>query len=83
MSEYIVDGKWIDDFISNIEELIGVEIWYDSGSNPIPPLKEIVRCRDCRHHDGGMCYLPDGNGDYARREVGACDFCSSGERRDA
>lgn len=48
---------------------------------------EIVRCRDCKHYDphptdGGVCFLPDGDGDFARWEVEPDGFCNWGERRE-
>lgn len=49
-------------------------------------LWEIVRCRDCEHYDpyctdDGVCFLPDGDGDFARWEVKPDGFCAWGERR--
>lgn len=48
--------------------------------------EEIVRCRDCKHYDphlteGGVCFLPDGDGDFARWEVEPDGYCAWGERR--
>ena len=43
-------------------------------------LKEIVRCRDCKHHHEGMCMLSDGIGDFKRWYVDDDGFCSDGER---
>lgn len=47
---------------------------------------EIVRCRDCKHYDpyctdDGVCFLPDGDGDFARWEVEPDGFCKWGERK--
>lgn len=47
---------------------------------------ELVRCCDCEHYDphlteGGVCFLPDGDGDFARWEVEPDGFCKWGERR--
>lgn len=41
----------------------------------------VVRCRDCKHYDphlteGGVCFLPDGDGDYARWEVEPDGYCA-------
>ena len=48
----------------------------------------VIPCRDCVHYDphptdGGVCFLPDGDGDFARWEVKPDGFCAWGERRDA
>ena len=48
--------------------------------------EEIVRCCDCEHYDphptdGGVCFLPDGDGDFARWEVEPDGFCAWGERK--
>lgn len=73
MTEYIIDwdtGLVIDTFSkNNLRE-------------------EIVRCRDCKHYDphptdGGVCFLPDGDGDFAHWEVEPNGFCAWAERRDA
>lgn len=47
---------------------------------------EIVRCRDCEHYDphptdGGVCFLPDGDGGFAYWEVEPDGYCKWGERR--
>lgn len=47
--------------------------------------EEIVHCHDCKHYDphstdGGVCFLPDGDGDFARWEVEPDGFCAWGER---
>lgn len=82
MSEYIIDNKWIDDFISNIEELIGEELWYDSMSNPVPPLKRIVRCRDCGWFcEGGDVFATN---DWCRNfgcETQEDGYCAWSKRR--
>lgn len=43
-------------------------------------LGEIVRCRDCKHFEDGVCYRPDGDGDYARWIVEPVGFCAWGEK---
>ena len=48
MSDYIINDEWIHDFMVSIEELIGESIEYEGYQNPVPPLREIVRCKDCR-----------------------------------
>ena len=50
------------------------------------PRVEVVRCRDCKHYDphptdGGVCFLPDGDGDFARWEVEPDGYCAWAERR--
>lgn len=51
-----------------------------------PTGEEVVRCRDCEHYDphctdDGVCFLPDGDGDFARWEVKPDGFCAWGDRR--
>ena len=41
MSEYIINDAWIREYESNIEELIGFDIEYDSATNPTPPLRKV------------------------------------------
>ena len=41
----------------------------------------VVRCRECSYLHGGVCYLNDGNGDYARWEVEPDGFCAWAVRR--
>lgn len=83
MSEYIVElpnGGAADDCIrlrGYEKSLYGYEL-----------REEITRCRDCKHYDphptdGGVCFLPDGDGDFARWEVEPDGFCKWSERRDA
>lgn len=72
MSEYITEWYW--DEMRNAPNQAQRE--------------EIVRCRDCKHYDphptdSGVCFLPDGDGDFARWEVEPDGFCKWGERRDA
>lgn len=71
MSEYIVDLTE-ENHIRLMAECDGIH-------------EEIVRCRDCKHYDphptdSGVCFLPDGDGDFARWEVEPDGFCKWGER---
>ena len=47
--------------------------------------EEIVRCRDCKHHENHgywfMCQLPDCDGGYANWMVEPDGFCKWGEKR--
>ena len=91
MSDFIIDEKWIDDFLKNIEELIADTLKYDGQHNLVPPLRPIVRCRDCRYseNDGTECvyfeaYEPISGGDEyknVRAEVEPDGFCAWGEPR--
>lgn len=59
----------------------------DERDEPMCVREEIVRCRDCKHYDphptdGGVCFLPDGDGGFAYWEVEPDGFCKWGEKRD-
>ena len=55
----------------------------DRYGNPEGPAREeIIRCGDCKHWICGKCMIPDGNGDYARRETNPYGFCYWAVRRD-
>ena len=45
MSEYIINDDWIREYESNIEELIGFDLEYDSSTNPVPPLRMVDNSR--------------------------------------
>ena len=51
MTEYIIDKEWIYEYESNIENLLGHRLEYDSSTNPTPPLRMLVHCRDCKFYD--------------------------------
>ena len=75
MSEYIV----------NLEGELGMTLAVACAGSGFAR-EEIVRCRDCEHYDphpidGGVCFLPDGDGDFARWEVEPDGFCKWGERK--
>ena len=42
---------------------------------------EIVRCRDCRWYEDGICYQPDGDGGLLCWEREPDGFCAWGERK--
>ena len=44
--------------------------------------EEIVRCRDCRWYEDGICYQPDGDGGLLCWEREPDGFCAWGERKD-
>lgn len=41
----------------------------------------IVRCRDCKWYDEGMCYQPDGDGGFLCLEREPDGFCKWGEKK--
>lgn len=74
--DYVINTKlvkddWADGFGTKYTYILGFD--------------ELVRCRDCEHYDphctdDGVCFLPDGDGDFARWEVTPDGFCAWGER---
>ena len=79
-TEYVVD---FGDYRSNQFVRLNMALIEQNGAK----LQErIVRCRDCVHYDphptdDGVCFLPDGDGDFARWEVEPDGFCKWSERR--
>lgn len=49
--------------------------WLDDA--PTVDAIEVVRCRDCKHHDGIRCFRWN-----STIITGFDDFCSNGERKD-
>lgn len=72
MSEYIID--W--------DENLVIDTFSKNSLR-----EEIVRRRDCKHYDphlteGGVCFLPDGDGDFARWEVEPDGYCAWGGKKE-
>lgn len=44
--------------------------------------EEIVRCRDCRWYEDGICYQPDGDGGLLYWEREPDGFCAWGKKED-
>lgn len=71
--------RYRDEKIKMLEERI------DQLKSIVESSSKIVRCRNCMHYDphpidGGVCFLPDGDGDFARWEVEPDGFCAWGKR---
>lgn len=53
---------------------------------PAADVVEVVRCRDCKHYDDGICQLhseePDQYGGGFNMDMLENDFCSYGERKE-
>lgn len=84
MSEYIVSDKWLQEFEDGLEEcIVDGHFEYIGATNPTPPLRPIVRCRDCRHN---MAYWKSNYCDkfaHSLPKENPDGFCAWGERRDA
>lgn len=83
MSEYIIEIP--DEYFASYDTKR--DMYYPDERDSAMPITPIVRCRDCEHYDphctdDGVCFLPDGDGDFARWEVKPDGFCAWGERRD-
>lgn len=51
------------------------------GNMPISAKQEVVRCRDCKHHEGDTCvHWIDEYGNSLLTLTKPTDFCSWGER---
>jgi len=87
MSEYIIEwsgiGARIVELMGSVHPCLIVKRLREERRR-----EEIVRCRECMHYDphctdDGVCFLPDGDGDFARWEVKPDGFCAWGERRNS
>jgi hypothetical protein len=67
----------VEDPLASLDELIK-RIW----GIPVVDAVPVVRCRDCRHCEDGLCYHPKNSGLTDVLLVLDDDFCSSGERRE-
>lgn len=78
MSEYIINDSWINEYENNIEDLIGFDLSYDSATNPVPPLRRIVRCRDCKDYraSDATCHSWQWHNWDAAIEVEPDGFCA-------
>ena len=81
-------------------ELLPNGVFYVNGDNPMSSLNEllnrianaktvdaveVVRCKDCKHYDFGVClkiYSDGAVSQYAWQARNEDDFCSYGERKD-
>lgn len=64
-----------------------ITVWKDHEPTKLRWGVPVVRCKDCEHYDphptdGGVCFLPDGDGGFAYWEVEPDGFCKWGERRE-
>ena len=50
---------------------------YERMINVLRDVEPVVRCRDCKHHDGIRCFRWN-----STIITGFDDFCSNGERKD-
>ena len=84
MTEFIINSEQLERMIEAIEHDTSREVNRVIIEGERVP--EIVRCRDCKYYDphctdDGVCFLPDGDGDFARWEVKPDGFCAWGERK--
>lgn len=72
MREYIITDEFIDDLAKKFASAQG-------------QLKELIRCKDCKHWDGYFCHNKwwgNGYGNYAppiKKKEGFCDWAERKE----
>ena len=60
-----------------------IAITYDENGSPV--IRELIRCKDCKHYDGYSCHnkwYGDGFGWYAPPSKTEEGFCDWAERRE-
>lgn len=71
----LVDADALLDRIPNLYERREVSRWVDDALTV--DAVSVVRCRDCKHHDGIRCFRWN-----STIITGFNDYCSNGERKD-
>lgn len=71
----LIDADALLDRIPNLYERREVSRWVDDA--PTVDAVPVVRCRDCKHHDGIRCFRWN-----STIITGFDDFCSNGEQKD-